>query len=81
MISYFNYLVQTAKLLQSEESLTPIGGFTTTFKVDTLPTTGSACTGITSAMTTELTKAGYTKSVCPFGILMVGTVDYSDSYL
>jgi hypothetical protein len=81
MITFFNNQVATTKELQSEEPLTPIGGFTTTFKIDTLPTTGSDCTGITTAMTTELTKAGYTKSVCPFGILMVGTAEYSDSYL
>ena len=81
VITYFNKLAATTRELETAKSLTPIGGFKTTFAVTTLPAVDTACSGITSAMLTSLTTAGYSKAVCPFGILMVGTDVYDDSYL
>lgn len=53
--------------------MTPVGGFKTTYQVLTLPQVGTGCNGLSNTEIKQLTDAGFTKSVCPFGILMVGT--------
>lgn len=81
MITYFFGVNQTLEELSNVKSLTPVSGFMTSYSISTLPEVGTDCNAMTSDEKNSLVTAGYTKSVCPFGILIVGTSLYDDSYM
>lgn len=66
-----------------KSSSTPSGlsGVESSFAIGYFPDVPAGCEGLDSNRIESLTSNGFTKGVCPFGVLIVGTDSYPSSYL
>ena len=62
--------------------LLPIENLISPFKVQNPIAPGmQGCPFLHQSAIDTLKSSGYTKGTCPFGVLVVGTADFPDSYL
>lgn len=65
----------------SKSTLAGPSGIESSFGITTFPEVPKGCEGLDSAKISSLKSNGFTKGVCPFGVLIVGTDNYPSSYM